>query len=146
MAGTNSFNVGRDGYQLTIVDSVAGNITINGITSFAAKPAVVKLKSVSIDGRIQHRTIPDGHNGTIDIDRQDASFDSYFATVEANYFAGLAPSNVFVTHTINELDGSVTQWQYLDVALSPDDAGTWKGQDKITERFTFEAGRKVKVS
>lgn len=146
MAGNNSFNVGRDGYQLTIIDSTLGTITFDGITSFSAKPGVVELKSVGLDGRIRHRTIPDGHKGAIELDRKDSSFDTYFAGIEANYFAGLPPGSIFITHTINELNGNPTQWQYLDCAIAPEDAGTWKGQDKVTEKLTFSAGRKIQLS
>jgi len=107
MTAPNSFNTGRDGYQLTIISATLGKITFNGITSFETKPTVVKLKSVALDGRIRHRTIPDGHTGTIELDRQDASFDTYFAGVEANFFAGLPPDAIFITHTIRRLDESV---------------------------------------
>jgi len=74
MSGTNSFNVGRDGNQLTIISASLGTITFNGITLFNMKPSVVKVKSVGIDGRIKHRVIPDGHSGSIELDRMDASF------------------------------------------------------------------------
>jgi len=57
MTAPNSFNTGRDGYQLTIISATLGKITFNGITSFETKPTVVKLKSVALDGRIRHRTI-----------------------------------------------------------------------------------------
>jgi len=146
MAGNNSFSVGRDGAQLTIVDSNYGQVTINGITSFEAKPAMVKLKSVGIEGRIKHRPIPDGHAGTFELDRQDASYEQYFAAAEAAYFAGLPPSQIFITHTVQNLDGTISQFQYTDVALYPEDDGTWKGQDKVTQKFAFEAGRKLELS
>jgi hypothetical protein len=146
MAGNNSFNVGRDGAQVTIFDSNFGQVTISGITSFETKPMMVKLKSVHIGGRILHRPIPDGHEGTFELDRQDPSFEAYFSQAEANYFAQLPPSVIVITHTINNLDGSVSQFQYTDVALYPEDAGTWKGQDKVTEKFTFQAGRKIQLS
>jgi hypothetical protein len=145
MGATNSFNVGRDGYQLTIMDSTMGQITINGITSFDVKPQMVKLKSVGVDGRIRRRAIPDGHAGTFEIDRQDPSYDRYFASREANYFAGLAPGLIVITQTIQELDGSTSQFQYTDVELYPEDSGKWAGQEKVTQRFSFEAGRKIQI-
>ncbi|CAB3784327.1 hypothetical protein [Pararobbsia alpina] len=144
--GINSFNVGRDGAQVTVFDSSVGQVTINGITSFESKPGMVKLKSVDINGRIKHRPVPDGHSGTFEIDRQDASFDAYFADAEASYYAQLPPTAVIITQTINELDGSVSQFQFLDVALYPEDSGTYKGQDKVTQRFTFDAGTRIKIS
>lgn len=146
MPGTNSFNIGRDGAQLTIVSSLFGTVTINGITGFQAKPAVVKLKSVDITGRIRHRTIPDGHELTFDVDRQDPTYEQYFAAREANFFAGLPPEAIFVTQTITNLDGSVSQYQYADMDLAPEDDGNWKGQDKVAQRFTAQAGRKIQLA
>ncbi|WP_186039727.1 hypothetical protein [Burkholderia gladioli] len=145
MAGTNDFSVGRDGAQLTIIDSNFGTVTINGITKFEAKPAVVKLKSVQIRGRILHKTVPDGHALSFEIDRQDPSYEQYFADAEAAYYAGLPAAAIFLTWTINNPDGSISQYQYLDMALAPDDDGTWEGQAKVTQKFSAEAGRKVQL-
>ncbi|MCA8237752.1 hypothetical protein [Burkholderia cenocepacia] len=146
MTAINSFNIGRDGAQVTIVDTAVGVVTINGITSFESKPAMVKLKSVGIDGRIKFRNVPDGHDGTFELDRQDASYETYFANAESGYFAGLPPSAIFITHTIQNLDGTVSQFQYSDVALAPEEDGTFKGQEKVTQKFTFQAGRKIQIA
>jgi hypothetical protein len=143
MPGVNSFNVGRDGAQLTIIDSSYGTVTINGITSFDAKPGYVKLKSVGIGGRIKYRNIPDGHVLSFEIDRQDPSYEQYFAQKEASYYAQLPPAAIFVTWTIKNLDGSTSQYQYADMDLAAEDDGTWKGQDKVTQKFTAQAGRKI---
>lgn len=146
MAGQNSFNVGRDGAQLTIIDSAFGVVTINGIVSFEAKPGFVKLKSVGIDGRIKYRNIPDGHVLTFEIDRQDPTYEQYFAQKEANYYAGLPPAAIFVTQTINNLDGSVSTYQYSDMDLAAEDDGNWKGQDKVSQKFEAQAGRKILIA
>ncbi|MBB3258220.1 hypothetical protein F4827_003088 [Paraburkholderia bannensis] len=146
MAGENTFNIGRDGAQLTIIDSNSGPVTISNITGFSSKPEMIKLKSVPVNGRVLRRSIYDGHSGTFEIDRQDASYDQYFADAEAAYFAGLPPGQVFITQTVNELDGSVSQWQYSDVALYPEDNGNWRGQEKVVQKFSFEAGRKIRIA
>ncbi|MDR6381831.1 hypothetical protein [Paraburkholderia caribensis] len=146
MAGENTFNIGRDGAQITIIDSNVGPVTISNIVGFESKPEMIKLKSVPVTGRVLRRAIYDGHSGTFEIDRQDPSYDTYFADAEASYFAGLPPGQVFITQTVNELDGSVTQWQYSDVALYPEDGGSWRGQEKVTQKFSFEAGRKIRIA
>lgn len=146
MAATNSFNVGRDGAQLTIIDSNYGTVTIDGITKFSAKPAVVKLKSVAINGRLKFRTIPDGHELSFELDRTDPSYEQYFAQKEANYYAGLSPAAIFVTWTIKNLDGSISQFQYSDMDLAPEDDGEWEGQNKVTQKFTAQAGRKTQLA
>jgi hypothetical protein len=144
-APNNSFNIGRDGYQLTILDPLFGQVTINGITSFDAKPDMIKLKSVTVDGNIRRRAVFDGHTGKFQLDREDATFDNYFAAQEANYFANIAPSLIVITHTINELDGSQSQFQYTNVALYPSEWGSWKGQEKVVQAFDWEAGRRIKT-
>lgn len=146
MVAVNSFNVGRDGAQLTIIDSNYGTVTINGIIRFEAKPAVVKLKSVGIGGRIRYRYVPDGHELSFEIDRQDPSYEQYFSDKEAAYYAGLSPSAIFLTWTIKNLDRSVSQYQYSDMDAAPEDDGTWEGQAKVTQKFTAQAGRKIRLA
>jgi len=146
MAGENTFNIGRDGAQVTIIDSNVGPVTISNIVSFESKPGMLKLKSNPLNGRILRRAIYDGHSGTFEVDRQDSSYDDYFADAEAAYFEGLPPGQIFITQTVKELDGSVSQWQYSDVALYPEDSGTWRAQEKVVVKFSFEAGRKIRIA
>ena len=142
MSGQNSFNVGRDGSQLTIIDSIAGKVTFNGMIEFGAKPRTKELESEGINGVTTFRNLPNGHEGDFSFDRQDSSIEAYFATLEANFYAGLPPPTAIITQTINELSGSVSQYQYTGVALKLSDAGTWKGLDKVSQKVAFRASKK----
>jgi hypothetical protein len=142
----NSFNVGRDGAQLTIIDSLLGPITFNGMISFDTKPRTKKLESEQITGQTIFRNVPNGHEGSMTFDRQDASVESYFATKEANFFAMLPPEVCAITHTINNLDGSISQFQYIGVELELDDAGDYKGLDKVTVKVSWRASQKIQVA
>ena len=146
MSGQNSFNVGRDGSQLTIIDSIAGTVTFNGMVGFGSKPRTKKLESEGINGVTTFRNLPNGHEGTFSFDRQDSSIDAYFATLEANFYAGLPPPTAIITQTVNELSGSISQFQYTGVALDLENAGEWKGLDKVSLAVGFRASKKNPLS
>lgn len=144
--GANSFNIGRDGSQITIFDSVAGQVTFNGTISFDSRARTKKLESETIRGETVFRNVPNGHEGTFEFDRQDASVESFFAQVEANFYAQLPPPVATITQTINEMDGSVTQFQYIGVQLDLSDAGAWKGLDKVNPKVGWVASKKMQLS
>ncbi|MDE1009669.1 MAG: hypothetical protein OSB38_28820 [Paraburkholderia fungorum] len=144
--GANSFNVGRDGSQITIFDSILGQLTFNGMISFDSKPRTKELESEGIDGTTRFRFVPNGHEGSFEFDRQDASVEAAFAQYEANFYAGLPPPTAVITQTINELDSSVTQFQYIGVQLNLTDAGAWKGLDKVNPKVGWKASKKIPLS
>jgi hypothetical protein len=144
--GANSFNVGRDGSQITIFDTLAGQVTFNGMISFDSKARTKELESEQITGNTLFRFVPNGHEGSFEFDRQDSSVEAYFAQLEANFYAQLPPPYAVITQTINELDGSVTQFQYIGVQLNLTDAGSWKGLDKINPKVGWKASKKIPLT
>lgn len=144
MSGTNQFNIGRDS-QLTIM-SATGPLSFNIITDFDSKPQIKQIESDGIDGTMRFRNLPMGHTGSFKLDRADSNVTDYFAQQEANFFAGLNPDTVTITQTITEASGAITQYQYTGVTLALEDAGNWKGLEKITQSIAFRASRLIKVS
>jgi hypothetical protein len=141
--GYNTFNIGRDGSQITIFDSVAGQVTFSGKVGFDSRARTKKLEHESINGTTHFRNVPNGHEGTFEFDRMDSSIEAYFAQLEANFFAGLPPPVVVITQTINESDGNVTQFQYIGGQLDLEDAGKWRGLDKVSPRVAWRASKKI---
>lgn len=141
----NSFNIGRDGSQITIFDSFGGQVTFNGTISFDSKARTKELESEPINGNTIFRNVPNGHEGTFEFDRQDASIESYFTQWESNFFAGLPPPTAVITQTITEIDTSVTQFQYTGVVLKLNDAGAWKGLDKVSPKVGWRASKKIQL-
>jgi hypothetical protein len=144
MAGTNQFNIGRD-TQLTILGA-AGVMNFNIITEFDHKPQYKKLESDALDGTMRYRNLSMGHKGSFKLDRSDANVTDYFVQQEANFFAGLNPDQVVITQTVTEANGGVTQYQWTGVTLQLEDAGSWKGLDKINQVINWEATRMFKLS
>lgn len=140
----NSFSVGRD-VSLDIITS-NGPLSFGLITKFTSKQDIVDKKVKGIDGITRHVRFPDGWSGTFDIERQDSTLDDYFATQEQQYYDGIAEQACTITETISEVDGSVTQFRYLGVLLKFDDAGDKSGDSTITQKLSFLASRRIKVS
>lgn len=140
----NSYSVGRD-VSLVIVGA-NGPLAFSQITGFQSKPDITDKKVKGLDGVTRHLRFPDGWSGTFDIERQDSTLDDYFAQVEANYYAGVNEQPVSITQTIREVNGSITQYRYMNVLLTPDDAGSWKGDDSVKQKLKFVAERRIKVS
>lgn len=140
----NSFSVGRD-LTFTLVGP-NGNITLNGLTDYNTKPIFTKLKHKDLDGSVLHAAIPDGWEITIKLDRQDATVDDFFAALEASYFSGQNIAGGTISETIAEADGSVSQFQYTDVSLTLDDAGSWRGDSFVPITLTGMASRRNQVS
>jgi hypothetical protein len=140
----NGYTVGRD----ISVDVIGPNgpIRFTGRTGFEPKQESAEIKVRKSDGIIDTIFIPDGWTGTIDFERYDSRLDDYFAGIEADYFNGLnIPSNT-ITETIVEKNGTVSTYQYTNVALKYDSAGS-RGdpQGTVKQRVAFAASRRIKL-
>ncbi|AYM76900.1 hypothetical protein D9M09_14655 [Janthinobacterium agaricidamnosum] len=140
----NGYSVGRD-LSLDIIGP-NGPINLNQIVGFTAKPDVTDKKIKGLDGITRHLRFPDGWSGSFDLERQNNVVDDYFSTLEANYYAGLNESPATITETIQEVDGSISQYRFLQVLLTLEDPGSFKGDDTVRQKVRFVAARRVKVS
>lgn len=145
MAGSNQFNIGRDGFQITIMGS-AGPMSFNILVEFDTKPQYKDVKVEGIDGITRSRHLPNGHTGTLMFDRADSALSDYFVQQEANFFSSLNPDQITITQTISEGNGAISQYQYTYVDLWEEEDGSWKGLDKVPQKVSFYAARKIKVS
>lgn len=140
----NNFSVGRD-VSLDIITS-NGPLSFGLITKFTSKQDIVDKKVKGIDGITRHVRFPDGWSGTFDIERQDSTLDDYFATQEQQYYDGIAEQGATITETIQEVNGSISQYRYLGVLLKFDDAGDKSGDSTVMQKLSFVASRRIKVS
>lgn len=139
------FSLGRD-LSLDIVDPDVGLLRFPIRTGFDPKPLYHEIDSTALDAIHRHEDIPAGWQGTLELDRKDNSVDAYFARQEANFYAGLRQARLTITETINEQDGSVSQYRYEGVKIKLEDAGGWRGNDKRVMRIGFNAERKINLS
>ena len=140
----NSYTVGRD-ISLDITGP-NGPLVLNQIVGFMSKPDITDQKIKGLDGITRHLRFPDGWSGSFEIERQDSTVDDYWSQLEANYYAGLNELPVTLTETIQEVNGSISQYRYLQVLLTIEDAGMYKGDASVHQKVRFVAARRVKVS
>lgn len=140
----NGFSVGKD-LILTVVTG-AGPINFNLITDFKSKQDTTEQKIKGIDGITRHVRFQEGWSGSFEVSRQDHALDDYFAQIESNYYAGVQDTEVTITETITEVDGSVTQWRFREVLLKYDDAGDYKGDSEVKQQVSFIASRRMKIA
>jgi len=140
----NSLNVGRD---VTVdVTTSAGPLTFSIVTGFSSKPKYKDLSSTGLDGVVRHAALPAGWDGTFEIERGSGVVDAYFAQLEAAYYNGQNQTAGTITETIQEVDGTVSQYRYEGAVLKLQDAGTKAGDKLVKMKVQFEASFRRKVA
>jgi hypothetical protein len=141
----NDFSIGKDVVLDVITPSGVLNLPVT-TTGFEAKPEYNKLASVGLDGINREASIPKGWRGTITLDRRNNVVDAFFAQQEAGYYAGQNVLTGSITETIQEADGSVSQYRYVGVSLSFEEAGKKSGDSKIEQTIGFFASQRQQVA
>lgn len=140
------FNIGKE-VSLDLVHAELGVISFGLVTSFQSKPRQQQLTSTPItnSGVPVHRTTFGGWEGSFEIDRANGVLDTLFQYLEDRYFAGNGESYFVLTETITNPDTSIEEYRYVGVVITYDDHGTWRAEDKVTQRFSFLASKRERV-
>lgn len=139
----NQFNIGRD-FVLDLTTQL-GVQSFLIATEFSSKARYKSIESHALDGTVRFAELPSGWEGHLAFDRGSAALDAFFAILEASYYGGVPILSATITETVNEVDGSITQWLYTGVVLQYDNAGDKKGDDKVMQRIAFKASRRQQL-
>lgn len=140
----NNFNVGRDfTIQITNYDGINKNFTL--MTAFSKKQETHSIKIMGMDGTVRFLELPAGWNGSFSVDRQNRDLDDYFAKLETDYYSGLNVQAITITETIQEVDGSTSQYRYTGVVFKLDDAGNVSGDKQVAMKVAWSASRRLQV-
>lgn len=139
----NNYSVGRD--IKVDINTAYGTVTIPVIISFDAKPKVNQIDVTKITGETDTLMIPKNWEGTIEAERQDATFDTWWAQWESDYFNGVNRAAGTITETITEQNG-VSVWRYTAVQFNFTDPGKKQGDQTVRQTFTFTAKRRLQVA
>ncbi len=72
----------------------------------------LRMRGEIIDGIVDFLELPQGWEGSIEVERADNTLDDYFAALEANYYSGKNITTATITETIQEPNGSISQYRY----------------------------------
>ena len=141
-----SFNVGN-ACALVIQHPLApgGELRIPNVTGFKCSQETTQLNSVRLDGVNLSAKLPKGWRGTFMADRADARVDDLFVLIEALWYTQATMQQATVFQYVNELNNSVSTYQFVSCSLSFQDAGEWKGDAVVKQTIEFEAFRRLKV-
>lgn len=140
----NSYSIGLD-VSIDFIGSFGSVQRFSNVTHFDAKQETKQIKIVGINGNIDLLELPNGWNGSIEIDRKNQVLDQYISQFEANYYLGVNILSASITQTIKEADGSRTQFNYTGVMFKLSDAGAWKGDEIVKQKLDWVAGRRLQI-
>lgn len=138
------FNIGKD-VTLDLIHPNQGPIPFGLITSFTSKTIGTRLESrpITNNGKAIYRRIYHGWEGTFELDRENGLLDLLVAALEEGYYAGDPETYFMITETINNPDKTQEQFRYVGVVLEPDDQGTYQGETKVSQRFSWVCTERV---
>lgn len=143
------YNVGTD-HTLVITNQTTGaRVTLDGRrTRFThkAKDEVFESKPVDAGGLVDHRVMPGGWQGTIEVDRNNDSFSALVAFLEANIYAGGIQDFFSITSYEPKADkSSIAIYQYQRVVFHGYDPGAW-ARETVKPVANWEAQQRVKLA
>ena len=137
------FNTGRD----VSIDVAGPNgiITLSLIIDFQSRQMVTKLKSAGLDGKTKYYNVPDGWSGSISIDRANTALDDLISAYETAYYQGQSFVTGTITETIQEVNGTISQFRFDGCVFECPDAGNWRKDSNVTVKLDFEASSRTRI-
>lgn len=144
MSITSNFTVGRDGSLVVILPT--GRIDLN-YTEFQVQQETKMVTSMPVQGDVISVELPQTWKATFTIDRNSSAIEDFIAATETTFFAGgnAQLNGTTIYQYINEVNGSVTTYEFTKCTLKLDDAGTYKHDDRVTQKLSITASRRNKV-
>lgn len=141
----NGLSVGHDATIILYNYNTRQIIATANVTDYDEKAEMTEIKSRPLSGLPIYGYIPEGWKGSFTADRTGRAFDDLVASMEASYYAGVAQLAMTISRYVAEPDGTQSQYNMLGVVIKPEDLGTWKGDAKVSQKFSWAASTRVKV-
>jgi hypothetical protein len=137
------FNVGVD--TTLSIQTSAGPLYVSILTSFDSRQETTNLRSKGIDGTNYFAEIPMGWIIDFKVDRASDDVDTFFALLESEYYADGQVTGATVSQLINNVDGSISEYQFTGCSFKYDRSGEWAGDRKVEQQFSARASTRVKL-
>lgn len=121
-----------------------GAISLPTLLKFTAKKITQKQTVKVLNGLPIHLFFEEGGwEGSFEVSRADATLDKYFADREAAYYAGANIAAGTIQHTIAEISGPPSTFQFQGVILYFDDAGDYESEKNVIQKVSFMASTRI---
>mgnify|MGYP005818514415 CR=1 FL=1 len=142
MAG-NMFSIGRD-CQVVVIGPM-GRVDLSHVTGFESRQNTTSVRVDRMDGVHLAAELPKGWEGSFEIERGSSAADDMMAAIEQTYFNNGQTGGGTLYQYVTETDGSVSTYQYENVAFRLANAGQWKGDGSVKQKLEFFAARRKRV-
>ena len=143
MATTTTFSVGRD-TQLVVIGP-SGRIDLAHVSSFEARQLTHSIRVDRLDGIPMGTELPNGWEGSFEIERGNAAVDDLIALIEQQYFNGTPAAPGTMYQYISEGDRSTSTYQFDTVTFKLISAGQWRGDSSVKQKLEFFAARRRRI-
>lgn len=140
-----TFNIGIDSSLGIVVNGSA--LTVLTITEFESKQISTRIESNPLNAPPASRKQPKGWEGTITYDRGSGALDANFVREETAFWAGLDGDVIQLNHTvIDPVSRAPVTYRYTGVTLEYEDGGTWKADEKVSQKVKWWGSIRTIVS
>lgn len=139
----NPFNIGRNGRMVLIWNG--SRIDLPTITQFQSQQVTTQLKSTPLNSKPITYEVPNGWTGSFSAQRDKATLDTLIADNEAAFWSAGTITSGLIYFYADEVDGSTTTWEYTDVAITLNAAGSWQNDNIVNQSVNFTASQRVKI-
>jgi hypothetical protein len=144
MTAIADFNIGRD-VEVVLMMGALGRLDLQKVEGFSARQVTNTVQIKPLNEPMIGRYVPSGWEGDFSVDRANSVVDDAIATIEAGFWNGLRLATGTMFQYINEVNGSVSTYQYDEVSISLSDAGAATADAPIKQKITWMARRRRKV-
>lgn len=145
MSTTGYFNSGTE-LSLSIFADLAPGVPVQldgrrDMFEVNDKDRVLESTPSDNGGRVDHKNIPGGYQGSIRVDKNSANFSKLYRFLQANFYAGGAQQFYTITATIRSPipGGKPERVQFTKCVFSSWKGGQWEKNSRNQPTFDFHA-------
>jgi hypothetical protein len=138
-----AFSVGRD-TQLVVMGP-NGRVNLEHVTAFESRQLTQSVRVSRLDGSQLGTELPQGWEGSFELERGNSVVEDFVAATEQTYFNGGSAGSNTMYQYISETDGSTSTYQYDGVTFKLVNAGTWKGESSVKQKLEFFGIRRRRI-
>jgi hypothetical protein len=140
----NNFNVGRD-CTVVLIAPTGARTDLEIVSGFEAKQDTTKVRIRPLNGPPLGADLPNGWNGSFDIERGNSNADDLIWQIESGYWNVGTIGVGQVYQYIAEVNGSTSTYEFTNVTLSLDDSGSYKGDASVKQKISFFASQRNRL-
>lgn len=139
-------NLGVD-YVFGLFDKNTGKIlNLGDIQSISMVAHKTDVKSMPYNTMPRYAHVPDGYSGTFELVRTAPDMENLQIALNAAFNAGSVMQPGFIAETVNNPDGSVSKYQYINVDFFMTNPGVVSRDNVVKQTITWMASDKVQIA